>query len=158
MAREIERKFLLTSEVWRPLVTQTISIRQGYLSANAKATVRVRLLGSDRAVLTLKGASQGISRAEFEYPIPFADALELYAMAEPHTISKQRHLVPFGGLTWEVDVFDGRHQGLVVAEVELEHADQQVPLPSWVGREVSDDDRYFNASLSRAAAPPQEAA
>ncbi len=157
MGREIERKFLVTSDAWRPLVTRTEVIRQGYLSSNAKATVRVRLLGSDRAVLTLKGASQGISRAEFEYPIPFEDAVELYALAEPHTIGKVRHLVPFGGLTWEVDVFEGRHQGLVVAEVELGDADQQVPLPPWVGREVSDDDRYFNASLSRAASPPQQA-
>jgi adenylate cyclase len=140
MGREIERKFLVTSDAWRPLVTRTVAIRQGYLSSNAKATVRVRLLGSDGAVLTLKGASQGISRAEFEYPIPYEDAVELYAMAEPHTISKTRHLVPFRGLIWEV---------------ELEDANQQVELPPWVGREVSDDDRYFNASLSRAAAPPE---
>ena len=157
MGREIERKFLVTSDQWRSLVTETHTIRQGYLSSNSKATVRVRLLDDDRAVLTLKGATEGFSRPEFEYPIPYGDAVELYAMAEPHTLGKQRHLVPFGGLVWEVDVFDGRHQGLVIAEVELESADQQVQLPAWVGDEVSADDRYFNASLARADGPPEPA-
>ncbi len=157
MGREIERKFLVTSDRWRPLVTQTLTIRQGYLSSNSKATVRVRLLDDQRAVLTLKGAMEGISRAEFEYPIPYEDAVELYTIAEPHTLGKQRHLVPFGGLVWEVDVFEGRHQGLVIAEVELDSADQQVQLPPWVGEEVSADDRYFNASLARSDGPPEPA-
>ncbi len=154
MAREIERKFLVTSDAWKPLASGSVPIRQGYLSSNSKATVRVRLLGDDRAVITLKGASDGISRPEFEYDIPYEDALELHALAEPDTINKRRHLVPFGGHTWEVDVFEGRHQGLAIAEIELDDEDQQFELPPWVGREVSDDDRYFNASLSRADGPP----
>ena len=154
MGVEIERKFLVTSDAWRKQATSSVAMRQGYLSSNAKATVRVRLLGDDRAVITLKGATQGISRAEFEYPIPTDDAVELLQIAEPQTIAKRRYLVPSGGLTWEVDVFEGRHQGLIVAEVELQAADQVVALPEWIGREVSDDERYFNASLARAAGPP----
>jgi adenylate cyclase len=154
MGVEIERKFLVISEAWRPLVTGSVAIRQGYLSSNAKATVRVRLLGDEEAVITLKGATDGISRAEFEYPIPIEDARELLRMAGPETVEKRRHLVPFGGLMWEVDVFEGRHRGLVMAEVELDTAEHEVALPEWVGREVSLDDRYFNASLSRAAGPP----
>jgi len=86
--------------------------------------------------------------------VPVADALEMLAMAAPHVVEKRRHIVPFGGLTWEVDVFEGRHAGLVMAEVELQSEDQRVELPAWVGREVTDDDRYFNASLSRADGVP----
>ena len=154
MGQEIERKFLVVSEAWRRAATGSELLRQGYLSSNAKATVRVRIKDDRRAVLTLKGESAGISRAEYEYEIPVADARELMAMAQPHVIEKRRHLVPHGGLTWEVDVFEGRHAGLVIAEVELESEDQPVDLPDWVGREVSHDDRYNNASLSRTETPP----
>jgi adenylate cyclase len=153
MAQEIERKFLVVNDGWKPMVQSSSLLRQGYLSSNAKATVRVRTWDNARARITLKGASRGMVRAEFEYEIPFADALELLAMAEPHVLEKRRHLVPFAGLVWEVDVFGGRHAGLVVAEVELAHVEQEVTLPDWVGREVTDDDRYYNASLSRAGLP-----
>jgi adenylate cyclase len=95
-----------------------------------------------------------MSRAEYEYEVPIADAREMLVMAEPHVLQKRRHIVPFAGLTWEVDVFEGRHAGLVIAEVELESEDQAIELPGWVGTEVSHDDRYNNASLSRADAPP----
>lgn len=149
MAEEIERKFLVTSDDWQALVESSSLLRQGYLSSNAKATVRVRTWDDRIARLTLKGAVRGMVRAEYEYEIPMPDALEMLAMAEPHVLEKRRHLVPFGGLTWEIDVFEGRHAGLVIAEVELEREDQPVDLPAWVGREVTDDDRYYNASLSR---------
>lgn len=154
MGQEIERKFLVISDAWRDLVTGSALLRQGYLSSNAKATVRVRSEDDERAVLTLKGRLEGLSRSEYEYDIPIDDAREMLAMAEPHVIHKRRHLVPFGGLTWEVDVFEGRHLGLVVAEVELDEEDQHVILPDWVGAEVSYDDRYANASLSRSASLP----
>ncbi len=154
MATEIERKFLVTGKGWEPLVTKRIAIRQGYLSSNAKATVRIRSRDDKEAFITLKGAVSGRSRAEYEYEIPITDGRELLLMADPHVLEKHRHLVPFGGLTWEVDVFGGRHQGLVIAEVELQSEDQHVDLPDWIGREVTDDDRYYNASLSRAEAPP----
>ena len=154
MGREIERKFLVVSEAWRQAVTSSSLLRQGYLSSNAKATVRVRVAEDSRAVLTLKGAAEGISRAEYEYEIPVSDARELLEMAEPHVIEKRRYQVPFAGLTWEVDVFAGRHLGLVIAEVELAHEGQPVVVPDWVGAEVSHDDRYNNASLSRAEIIP----
>lgn len=154
MADEIERKFLVVSEGWRAQVSSSALLRQGYLSSNAKATVRVRTWDDRKARLTLKGAARGLVRAEYEYDIPMADALELLAMAEPHVLEKRRYLVPVGGLTWEVDVFEGRHAGLIMAEVELEHEDQVVLLPDWVGAEVTDDDRYYNASLARSDGVP----
>ena len=154
MATEIERKFLVTGDGWRKLVTKQTQFRQGYLSSDAKATVRVRSMDDAMAFLTIKGASRGMSRAEYEYPLPIDDAREMLAMAEPHVIEKTRHLVPFAGLVWEVDVFGGHHEGLVLAEVELTSEDQQVTIPDWIGREVTDDDRYYNASLSRMTGVP----
>lgn len=154
MAEEIERKFLVVSDGWKALVESSSLLRQGYLSSNAKATVRVRTWDDQVARLTLKGAVKGRARAEYEYEIPMADALEMLAMAEPHVLEKRRHLLHFGGLLWEIDVFEGRHTGLVIAEVELEHVDQAVALPDWVGAEVTHDDRYYNASLSRTEGIP----
>lgn len=154
MAEEIERKFLVTSDEWKSVMTSSKLLRQGYLSSNAKATVRVRTRDDTEAMVTIKGASRGMSRAEYEYEIPIEDAREMLLMAAPHVLEKRRYIVPFGGLTWEVDIFEGRHAGLVMAEVELESEDQAVELPDWVGIEVTDDDRYYNASLSRADAPP----
>lgn len=156
MAQEIERKFIVTSEGWTSLAKSSSLIRQGYLSSNAKATVRVRTWDEARAAITLKGPSKGASRAEYEYEIPIEDARELMELARPNTVEKRRHIVPFGGLTWEIDVFEGRHQGLIIAEVELETEDHEVELPDWVGAEVTYDDRYFNASLARADDIPQE--
>jgi adenylate cyclase len=154
VAQEIERKFLVVGEGWKPLATSSALLKQGYLSSNAKATVRVRSKDDRQAVLTLKGAARGISRAEYEYEVPIEDARELLEMAQPHVLEKRRYIVPFGGLIWEVDVFEGRHAGLVLAEVELESEDQAVVLPDWVGTEVSTDERYFNASLSRSEGVP----
>ena len=155
MAIEIERKFLVAGDDWREAVTASSALRQGYLSSSAKATVRIRILDDVRAVLTLKGPTDGISRREFEYDVPLADGLEMLEMARPHVVEKRRYLVPHGGLIWEVDVFEGGHAGLVMAEVELADADQVVDLPDWVGREVSHDDRYANASLSRSPGVPE---
>ena len=154
MAEEIERKCLVVSDDWKQGSTGSKLLRQGYLSSNAKATVRVRTRDDSEAMVTIKGATRGMSRAEYEYEVPIADAREMLVMAEPHVLQKRRHIVPFAGLTWEVDVFEGRHAGLVIAEVELENEDQAIELPGWIGREVTDDDRYYNASLSRADAPP----
>jgi adenylate cyclase len=149
MAVEIERKFLVRGQAWRADVTSSSALRQGYLSTNAKATVRIRILDDRRAVLTLKGPTTGISRAEFEYDVPLADGMAMLEMARPNVVEKRRHIVPHGGLIWEVDVFEGDHAGLVMAEVELSSADQAIQLPDWAGLEVSLDDRYANASLSR---------
>lgn len=149
MAQEIERKFLVSGDGWKSGVESSARLQQGYLSTSAKATVRVRIYDDREAVLTLKGKTEGISRAEFEYAIPLEDARELMEMARPNIIEKRRHKVPFAAHVWEVDVFEGQHEGLVLAEVEMQAADEHVDLPAWIGREVSNDDRYANASLLR---------
>ncbi len=149
MGLEIERKFLVRSDDWRPSAGPGQLIRQGYLSSEGKATVRVRSFDDEHAVITLRGKLSGITRSEFEYPIPIEDARELLAIAQPQVLEKKRYDVPYGGLTWEVDVFEGRHLGLIIAEIELAGADQEIDLPSWIGEEVSHDDRYYNADLAR---------
>lgn len=149
MAQEIERKFLISDDGWKSSVESSARLQQGYLSTSAKATVRVRIYDDRDAVLTLKGKPEGISRAEFEYAIPLEDARELMAMAKPNIIEKRRHKVRFEAHIWEIDVFEGQHEGLILAEVEMQSADEHVVLPTWIGREVSEDDRYANASLSR---------
>jgi adenylate cyclase len=154
LGQEIERKFLLAGEGWKAVIARSHRLQQGYLSTSAKATVRVRIFDNSRAVLTLKGPVEGISRAEFEYDIPLEDARDLLKMSEPNIVEKTRHEVPFGEHVWEIDVFEGRHAGLVVAEVEMETEQDDVAMPDWIGREVTDDDRYANASLSRGEGIP----
>jgi CYTH domain-containing protein len=109
--------------------------------------VRTRTVG-DKGFITVKGVNTGISRAEYEYEIPFKDATEMLdALCEKPIIEKTRYRIPFGGNTWEVDEFAGVNAGLTTAEVELKDAKQKVDLPDWIDREVSDDPRYFNANL-----------
>jgi len=148
MATEIERKFLPASDGWRKEARASVRIAQGYLCSDPARTVRVRLKG-DAAFLTIKGSStDGMSRAEFEYPIPLADGQALIALC-PHVLDKTRHLVDHGGFTWEVDEFHGMHQGLVVAELELPAVDTVFSKPSWVGQEVTGDARYYNSALAQ---------
>lgn len=120
---------------------------QGYLSREPERTVRVRLAG-EKGFLTIKGSVSGISRAEFDYEIPADEALELLAMCPPPLIEKIRHERWHEGHCWEVDEFLGDNAGLVVAEIELDAAAAEFALPEWVGREVSDDPRYFNSQLA----------
>ncbi len=145
MATEIERKFLLANDSWRSQVSQATRIAQGYLAT--EPTVRVRVRGSE-GYLTIKGKSHdGISRAEFEYPIPVGDALELLKLC-PNVLDKTRHLVEFGGFVWEIDEFHGENEGLVVAELELPAVDTVYERPQWLGTEVTGDVRYYNSMLS----------
>ena len=150
MPLEIERKFLLAHEGWKGLA-EGVRIVQGYLSLEKNCSVRVRLAESRdgaRAWLGLKGKSQGMSRLEFEYAVPPEEALVMLEnLAGRPLIEKTRHAIPFGGLIWEVDEFFGDNQGLVIAEVELESEGQGIVLPDWIGREVTGDPRYYNASL-----------
>ena len=148
MAREIERKFLVVGDGWRALAAG-VRYRQGYLSTVKERTVRVRTI-ADRGVLTIKGFTTGITRLEFEYDIPLADAtLMLDELCERPLIDKTRYTIRFGSLNWTVDEFSGDNRGLVVAEVELEDACQPIERPPWIGEEVSNDPRYFNANLVR---------
>lgn len=148
MAREIERKFLVNQALWSPQTPGT-RFRQGYIAASVGRTVRVRVEG-DQGRLTLKGPPQGVSRAEFEYPIPIADAEELLTtLCDGPLVEKTRYLVEHRGHTWEVDVFAGENEGLVVAELELESEDEAFERPAWLGAEVSHDPRYANSRLAQ---------
>jgi len=143
---EIERTFLVTDPSWRGDAPGT-PIRQGYLLRAVERTVRVRRIG-DAGAITVKGPGLRV-RAEFEYPIPAADADALLdTLCEPGTIDKVRHTVDHGGRRWTVDEFCGRHNGLVLAEIELDDPDETVDLPPWVGEEVTDDPAFSNAALS----------
>ncbi len=147
MAQEIERKFLVRGDGWRH--GEGERYRQGYLCSEPGRTVRVRVAGA-RGYLTVKGRTEGIARDEFEYPIPLDDAeAMLDRLCVPPLIDKTRHRVEHAGHSWEVDEFHGENEGLVLAEVELATADERPPLPAWVGEEVSQDPRYFNANLAR---------
>jgi len=144
---EIERKFLVTGEAWREAADGGVAIRQGYLAVTERLNVRVRLIGQ-QARLTIKAARRGSTRREFEYEIPRDDAeILLGELCERPPIEKWRHRIAHGGAIWEVDVFAGANAGLVVAEIELERPDQKIAMPSWVGPEVTDDRRFYNAYL-----------
>ncbi len=147
MASEIERKFLVTSNSYRMHCTERQAIKQGYLSRNPDATVRVRIL-NDNAYLTIKGRNHGIVRDEWEYKIPFEDAhAMLDKCADGTIIEKTRYIVPKNGFIWEIDEFHGTHEGLVVAEIELPDASTRFELPDFIGREVSGDPAYYNSNL-----------
>lgn len=147
MGIEIERKFLVTGDGWRQQAASQTRFSQGYLSREPARTVRVRIAG-DAAFLTIKGATSGATRAEFEYPVPLADAQQLLAMCDGPVVEKLRHLCPFEGMTWEVDEFLGANAGLVVAEIELDTEGQAFACPAWLGAEVTGDARYVNANLA----------
>ncbi|MCB0914815.1 MAG: CYTH domain-containing protein [Actinobacteria bacterium] len=149
MGTEIERKFLVHGDSWREQVESERRIVQGYIAHTDTTTVRVRVVG-EQAMLTIKGVSHGISRSEYEYPVPVADALSmLEELATDPVIDKVRYLIPFGEHLWELDVFAGDNAGLVMAEIELADADEGFELPGWAGPEVSDDDRFYNVNLAR---------
>jgi adenylate cyclase len=145
--REIERKFLVVGDTWRKKATSRSHIEQGYLARGRKSTIRVRIKDGKHASLTIKSRESGATRAEFEYRVSLKDAKAMMELCGPSRIDKQRFTVPQGKLTWEIDVFSGRHEGLVIAEVELEREDQTLMLPAWLGEEVTDDPRYRNSSL-----------
>lgn len=146
MATEIERKFLVLGTEWKAGTTG-VRYRQGYLSTVKERTVRVRIEG-DHAALTIKGLTRGTSRSEFEYPIPLSDASQMLEhLCERPIIEKNRYRVNVAGSTWEIDEFHGDNAGLVVAEIELDAPGQPFDRPAWLGTEVSDDPRYFNANL-----------
>jgi CYTH domain-containing protein len=146
MASEIERKFLVTQDTWREGATG-VRIAQGYLSLDPARTVRVRLAGPD-AWLTIKGLTRGLTRAEFEYAIPADEARTLLALCLPSVIDKTRYRVRHGNHIWEIDVFHGDNEGLVMAEVELSAESDLPEIPPWAGAEVSADARYYNSNLA----------
>jgi CYTH domain-containing protein len=156
MPLEIERKFLVANEGWRS--DQTVGVRfcQGYLAQDRAAKVRIRRAG-DRACVTIKGPREGIVRSEFEYLIPVDHAEELLRLCHKPLIQKTRYTVWHVGKKWSVDVFGGANVGLVLAEIELRHPDEQFPTPSWLGPEVTHDRRYGNSALAIAPITGREA-
>lgn len=148
MAKEIERKFLVSGE-FRQDSPESYHIMQGYICADPDRTVRVRVRG-DKGFLTIKGRSSadGLSRYEWEKEIPASEAVELMALCGSGVIDKTRYLVPFGRHTYEVDVFHGANEGLVLAEIELAEEQETFEKPSWLGEEVTGDPRYYNSMLS----------
>ncbi len=146
MGTEIERKFLVSGDAWRGL-GPAVEIRQGYLAREEKCVVRVRVSG-ERAWLTVKGRVRGISRPEYEVEVPLEEGREmLETLCCGPIMEKRRTRVDCGGVVWEVDEFTGENAGLVVAEVELESADQKIECPAWIGAEVTGDPRYYNSNL-----------
>jgi len=149
MPLEIERKFLLANDGWKSGVARRIHIRDGLIASNNGNKARVRIADAD-ATITLKSRRRGPVRTEFEYAIPFCDALEiLQTMCDGRILEKVRHVVPYAGLLWHVDVYEGILSGVVVAEVELQHAHQELDLPPWIGEEVTNDPSYRKLNMER---------
>jgi len=147
MATEIERKFLVKNDLWRDQVISQSRMKQGYLSSQGNASIRVRV-DRGRALLNIKSATLGIRRSEFEYEIPLEDGEEILAViAQQPFIDKTRYKVKCGDHVWDLDLFEGENRGLVVAEVELGSEEESFEMPSWAGEEVSEDPRYYNVSL-----------
>lgn len=144
MATEIERKYLVISNDWKADKVHTIV--QGYLSKDKERIVRIRIYDSF-AYITIKGITKGISRAEYEYEIPLQDGLELLKICIRPIIEKKRSIVEYKKKKWEIDEFAGDNSGLIIAEIELEDQEDKCELPPWIGKDVSDDARYYNASL-----------
>lgn len=146
MGKEIEKKFLVRDDRWRGLAPGVL-YRQGYLNKEKGRTVRVRTVG-DQGFLTIKGPSVGGARPEYEYPIPFDDAVELLEnLCLMPLIEKTRTKIPYQGFVWEIDEFKGENQGLILAEIELAVVGENFTLPPWIGAEVTGDSRYYNANL-----------
>ena len=147
MAQEIERKFLINSDAWRADVSRTEKYRQGYLSDSPECSIRVRI-SDDHAYLNIKSATLGVQRTEYEYQVPLQDGEEMLAsFCRKPVIVKTRYFVEYEDHVWEVNVFEGDNEGLIVAEIELDDEHEQFARPPWLGKEVSDDPRYYNVCL-----------
>ena len=147
MSLEIERKFLIAHDGWKASVTRSARIRDGLISMSNGRKTRVRIAGG-RATIAVKGEYTGLARSEFEYPIPVSDAEEmLRTMCDDRVLEKTRHYVSHVGLTWEIDVYEGLLEGVVIAEVELDRADRGLELPDWAGSEVTGNIRYRKITM-----------
>lgn len=147
MHLEIERKFLVKDQRWKALIQEEYAIQQGYLSTEEECAVRVRIK-KNAAFITIKGPRENAVRPEFEYEIPLNDAKALIRLSKGSIIKKTRFSVNHQSQIWEIDQFEGDNQGLVIAEIELNEADEEIQLPSWIGAEVTQDERYYNHSLA----------
>jgi adenylate cyclase len=144
---EIERKFTVHKELWKTIKKpQSFLIKQSYISDNKNSTVRVRTKG-EKGFLTIKGITKNISRSEFEYEIPLVDAESMMEEFSNKILSKKRYEIKVGNHIWEVDEFNGKLEGLIIAEIELQDENENFTLPNWIDKEVSKDERYYNSNL-----------
>ncbi len=147
MKVEIERKFLVKNQDWKRLIVEKHTIQQGYLNVDKSCNVRVRIM-NNLAFITIKGKRVNTARPEFEYEIPLNDAESILKLSKTSIIKKTRFTVNHQGQIWEIDQFEGDNQGLVIAEIELKQKDEAISLPNWIGTEISNDERFYNLSLS----------
>lgn len=145
---EIERRFLLKNDDWRVLASEAELLQQGYISVEKECTIRVRIV-NEQAWLTLKGYISDLTRSEFEYPIPLADAENILANMCPFKMEKLRYLVNYQGFSFEIDEFFGENAPLIIAELELPSEESEFPRPNWLGEEITADGRFTNAYLSK---------
>lgn len=148
MAKEIERKFLVVSDIYRSMAFKCSYIEQGYISTDKDATIRIRNIDKI-SVLTIKSRALGFTRNEWEYQIPLEDAVEmLESISKGRVIRKNRYYVNYSGHIWEIDEFIGHHAGLVIAEIELKAENESFSLPPFVGEEVTGNPIYYNSHLA----------
>ena len=148
MGIEIERKFLVDEKKWAALnKPEGVPFKQGYLVSEPEKTIRVRVAGKS-AWITIKGATVGVSRSEYEYAIPVKDAEEMLSTMAGAVIAKKRFKIHFASKLWEIDEFDGDNRGLLMAEIELRTEGEEFEVPGWITTEVSGDGRYYNSSLA----------
>jgi adenylate cyclase len=148
MATEIERKFFVINKDWQSQASRSDRLTQGYLTLGGERSVRVRTKADGKAFLNIKSSVNGISRLEYEYEIPHDEALEILEnIALKPMVDKVRHIVETGKHTWEIDVFSGDNQGLIIAEIELGSEDEAFEKPDWLGAEVSGDPRFYNMNI-----------
>ena len=151
MTLEIERKFLVANDGWKNSVSRRVRIRDGLIANNNGHKARVRI-ADDTATIAIKSRKRGLVRAEFEYAIPYSDAEQiLRIMCDGNVLNKVRHFVPYASDTWQIDVYEGLLDGIVLAEIELTDADQKLTIPDWIGAEVSFDPRYRKINMVSAA-------
>ncbi len=153
--KEIEYKYIVDKKKWELIEKPKPSlIVQGFLAKSKNITIRIRIK-NDKAFLTIKGKTVGITRTEFEYEIPLSDARQMLSEFTERQIRKKRYLISHQGKEWEVDVFEGHLSGLILAELEVESENEKFALPDWVTKNVSEDERYYNSVLIDAAKIPK---
>ena len=150
MPKEIERKFLVSGNGWRRSAGRGKAIRQAYLAHTNSISLRVRIIGRTKSVLTIKSAQYSMSRPEFEFPISLKDARALMKLRTGRIIAKQRYMVRHNQRRFEIDVYKGHHRGLVIAEIELPTRQVRFDRPQWLGKEVTGNKRFYNATLANA--------
>lgn len=151
MAKETERKFLVKNDSWRAICSHGVRYVQTYLNTNPDATVRIRIAGND-AYLTVKSRNHGAERHEWEYLIPVKDAREMIEECETSPVIDK---IRYRDGRWEIDEYQGALDGLVIAEIELDNLQEQIELPDYIGREITNDVRYYNSSLALSGEIPQ---